>query len=166
MVIAGVFLFCSFGKPILVKFVIVYLSDMWNHLNIVALPVASMMTSKSILSSQIVAWLSLVMGRPFVYLVLSLCFQRPTRTRSELGLTISSLLLAFYGHLNDGSATVMSLLGGRIKFWKIKFPATCFIFYGDGLQLSTMHKNDLRTRRISNHDPSYLYLAAPFSRWS
>lgn len=75
MVIAGVFLFRSFGKPILAKFVLVYLvSDLWNHLNIVALPVASMMTSKSTLSSQIVAWLSLVMGRRFVYLVLSLCF--------------------------------------------------------------------------------------------
>jgi hypothetical protein len=64
--IADVFLIRSLGEPILAKFVIVY---MWNRLNFVALPVASMMTSmtsKSILSSQIVAWLSLVMGRPFV----------------------------------------------------------------------------------------------------
>jgi hypothetical protein len=61
MIIEASFYFAPLASQFWQKFVIVYLSDMWNRFNFVALPVASMMTSKSTLF-RIVAWLSLVMG--------------------------------------------------------------------------------------------------------
>ena len=73
----------------------------------------------------------------------SLCVP-PTRT-SELD------LITLSRHPN-GSAAVMSLLRVRISF-----SVTCFFFLRRSLQLSAMHKSDLRTRRI-NYDPSHIWL--------
>jgi hypothetical protein len=124
MIIAGVFLFRSLGEPILAEFVIVYLLDMWNHLNFVALPVASMMTSKSILSSQIVAWLSLVMGRPFV-IWCSLCVSNTQQ--GQVNQTLSSHPTAHFLSTSERRERSCYVIArSQDKFWKWFFRQLVF----------------------------------------